>query len=84
LAKLRSEPSLIKTAIEELVRFVCPVEMATERYTREEITIAQTPIPRGELVLAVIGSQIVTPTLLTILIHWTSPARTTNIWRSPR
>ena len=56
LAKLRSEPSLIKTAIEELVRFVCPVEMATERYTREEITIAQTPIPRGELVMAVIGS----------------------------
>ena len=34
----------------------CPVEMATERYTREEITIAQTPIPRGELVMAVIGS----------------------------
>src|SRR5437764_1476683 len=56
LAKLRSEPALIKTAIEELVRFVCPVEMATERYAREEITIAQTTIPRGELVMAVIGS----------------------------
>src|SRR3989442_317514 len=27
LAKLRSQPALIKTAIEELVRFVCPVEM---------------------------------------------------------
>ena len=56
LAKLRSEPALIKTAIEELLRFVCPVEMATERYTREAITIAETTIPRGELVLAVIGS----------------------------
>src|SRR6266705_1507463 len=56
LAKLRSEPALIKTAIEELVRFVCPVEMATERYAREDITIAQTTIPRGELVMAVIGS----------------------------
>src|SRR2546421_2242779 len=56
LEKLRIEPAIIKPAIEELVRFVCPVEMATERYTREEITIAQTPIPRGELVLAVIGS----------------------------
>jgi cytochrome P450 PksS len=56
LAKLRSEPALIRTAIEELVRFVCPVEMATERYTREDITIAGTLIPRGELVLAVIGS----------------------------
>ena len=56
LAKLRSEPALIKTAIEELVRFACPVEMATERYAREDITIAGTTIPRGELVMAVIGS----------------------------
>ena len=56
LAKLRSEPALIKTAIEELVRFVCPLEMATERYAREDITIAETTIPRGELVMAVIGS----------------------------
>ena len=56
LAKLRSEPALIKTAIEELVRFVCPVETATERYACEDITIAGTLIPRGELVLAVLGS----------------------------
>ncbi|HEY6286266.1 MAG TPA: cytochrome P450 [Ktedonobacteraceae bacterium] len=56
LEKLRSEPAIIKPAIEELLRFVCPVEMATERYAREDITIAQTTIPRGELVLAVLGS----------------------------
>jgi cytochrome P450 len=56
LEKLRSEPAVIKSAIEELLRFVCPVEMATERYAREDITIAGTTIPRGELVLAVIGS----------------------------
>lgn len=56
LDKLRSEPAVIKPAIEELLRFVCPVEMATERYAREDITIAGTTIPRGELVLAVIGS----------------------------
>jgi len=56
LEKLRSEPEVIKPAIEELLRFVCPVEMATERYAREDITIAGTTIPRGELVLAVIGS----------------------------
>lgn len=56
LAKLRNEPALIKTAIEELVRFVCPVEMATERYAREAITIAETIIPRGEPVMVVIGS----------------------------
>lgn len=56
LAKLHQEPALIKPALEELVRFVCPVETATERYTRADITIAGTTIPRGELVLAVIGS----------------------------
>ena len=56
LERLRSEPALIKSAIEELVRFVCPVETATERYAREDITIAGTTIPRGELVLAAIGS----------------------------
>jgi cytochrome P450 PksS len=56
LAKLRHEPALIKTAIEELLRFVCPLEMATERYAREDIIIAETTIPRGELIMAVIGS----------------------------
>lgn len=56
LAKLRREPELIKSAIEELVRYVCPLEMATERYAREDITVAGTTIPRGELVMAVLGS----------------------------
>jgi cytochrome P450 PksS len=56
LQMFRSEPALIKPAIEELLRFVCPVEMATERYACEDITVAGTTIPRGELVLAVIGS----------------------------
>jgi cytochrome P450 PksS len=56
LEKLRREPGVIKPAIEELLRFVCPLEMATERYAREDISIAGTTIPRGELVLAVIAS----------------------------
>ncbi|MEP7291446.1 MAG: cytochrome P450 [Chloroflexota bacterium] len=56
LAKLRGEPALIKPAIEELLRFVCPIEMATERYAREAITIEGITIPRGEMVLAVVGS----------------------------
>ena len=56
LARLRDDPQVIKPAIEELLRFVCPAEMATERYAREDITIAGITIPRGELVLAVLGS----------------------------
>ncbi len=58
LTRLRDnpEPALVKSAVEELVRFVCPAETATERYTTEDVTIAGTTIPQGELVLAVIAS----------------------------
>jgi cytochrome P450 PksS len=56
LARLRAEPTLITSAIEEVVRFVVPVETATERYAREDVTIAGTTIPKGELVLAVIAA----------------------------
>jgi len=55
-ARLRDEPAIIRPAIEELLRFVCPAEMATERYAREDVAIAGVAIPRGELVLAVIAS----------------------------
>ena len=54
--RLRDEPEVTKPAIEELLRYVCPAEMATERFTREEVTIAGVTIPQGELVIAVIAS----------------------------
>ena len=53
---LRGDPTIIKPAVEELLRYTSPVEMATERYAREDIEVAGTTIPRGELVLAVLGS----------------------------
>ena len=56
MKRLRREPSLIKPAVEELLRYTSPVEMATERYPREDVEIEGTTIPRGELVLAVLGS----------------------------
>lgn len=54
--KLREDPALIKPALEELLRYTSPVEVATERYAREDAEVAGTRIPRGELVLAVLGS----------------------------
>jgi cytochrome P450 PksS len=54
--KLRNDPALIRSAVEELLRFGSPVEMATERYAREDVTIAGVTIPRGGLVFAVIAS----------------------------
>ena len=56
LARLKAEPALIKPAIEELLRYESPVEMATERYAREDIELAGTVIPRGSLVLLVLAS----------------------------
>jgi cytochrome P450 PksS len=53
---LQQSPALIKPAVEELARYASPVIMATERYARENLTIAGATIPRGELVLAVIAS----------------------------
>ena len=53
---LRQRPELIKNAIEELVRYVSPVEQATERYAREDIALHGVTIPKGQMVLAVIAS----------------------------
>jgi cytochrome P450 PksS len=54
--KLRDDPALIKPAVEELLRYYSPLEIATERYAREDGTIAGVRIPRGELVFAVLAS----------------------------
>jgi cytochrome P450 PksS len=56
LERLRSDPALMPTAVEELLRFTSPVEIATERYACEPLEIAGTTIPAGDLVLAVLGS----------------------------
>jgi cytochrome P450 PksS len=56
LEKLRAEPTLMKSAVEELLRYTAPVFMATERYAREDVTLHGVTIPRGEMTLGVIGS----------------------------
>jgi len=56
LERLRENPALIKPAVEELLRYTSPVELATERFARADLTIDGVGIARGEQVLAVIGS----------------------------
>jgi cytochrome P450 len=56
LARLREEPALIDAAVEELLRLATPVDVATERYAREEVELAGVTIPRGALVLVAIVS----------------------------
>jgi cytochrome P450 PksS len=54
--RLREDPTLIKLAVEELLRYDGPLETATERYAREDVTIEGVTIPRGELVHVVLAS----------------------------
>ena len=56
MGRLRTDPGLIKPALEEILRYAGPAEMATERYARQDVTIAGATIPRGEMVFAVLAS----------------------------
>jgi cytochrome P450 PksS len=56
LARLRGEPGLIRPAVEELLRYDPPLLTASERFTREDVTVAGVTIPRGEMVYAAIAS----------------------------
>jgi cytochrome P450 len=58
LLRLRHQPQLLEsgTAVEELLRFTSPVQVATERYAVEDVELSGTTVPRGSLVLAVVGS----------------------------
>jgi cytochrome P450 len=56
LAKLQQDPSLIKTAIEEFLRYRSPVMTSTNRWAREDITFGGEQIKRGEHVLVVLAA----------------------------
>jgi cytochrome P450 PksS len=56
LDRLREDPELIKPAVEELLRYDSPVQLASERYAREELTIGGVAIAPGEAVHALLGS----------------------------
>ena len=56
LARLRADPQLDGSAVEELLRFHSPIEVSTERYAREAIQIAGVAIPEGALVYGLISS----------------------------
>ena len=56
LDRLHNDPALIKSGVEELLRYTGPLETATERYPREDTGVAGVTIPRGELAFAVLAS----------------------------
>jgi cytochrome P450 PksS len=56
MERLRADPSLMRSAIEEMLRFYSPVEVATERYAGEPIEIEGVTIPKDGLVCPVLAS----------------------------
>ena len=56
MAQLRATPTGIDNAVEELLRYAGPLDMATERFAREDITLADVTIPRDAVVYAVLAS----------------------------
>jgi cytochrome P450 PksS len=56
LARLRAEPTLIDSAVEEMLRFTTPVPCGVTRKLTDDIEIAGTVIPKGSSVLGMIIS----------------------------
>lgn len=56
LAKLRANPDLIESAVEEILRFTSPVYVTELAYAGEDMVIQGVSIPKGEVVLACIGA----------------------------
>ena len=55
LARLRADPSLVATAVEELLRYESPSQH-TARMAPEGAVLGGTPIPAGDAVIAVMGA----------------------------
>ncbi len=55
IEKLKQDPTLLKPAVEELLRFVNPVQ-AVNRFAAEDVTIGGTIIPKGGHVMMVVAA----------------------------
>ena len=56
LDRLRQDRTLLPTAVEEILRYDCPVERAPMRFAAEDVQVGDTLIRRGDAVSLVLGS----------------------------
>lgn len=56
LARLRAEPALIDSAVEEMLRFCGPVHGSKQAYAKEDIVLHGVEIPKGAPVVPIWGS----------------------------
>ena len=52
MALVRDDPTMMEQAVDELLRYTNPVEYGTMRFAKEDVTIADVTIARGEMVMA--------------------------------
>jgi cytochrome P450 len=50
------EPAIASPAVEELLRYTSPLDVATQRFAGEDMTIASVRISRGDAIFAVLSS----------------------------
>lgn len=53
---LAENPAAADLAIEELLRYTSPLDVASQRFAREELSIDSVTIPQGDIVVAMLGS----------------------------
>ena len=56
MQRLREQPALIAAAVEEMLRYSSPLQLATERYAIAPVKVGEVTIPRGALVYVVLAS----------------------------
>lgn len=54
--RFEHDPAVGESAVEELLRYASPLDVATQRFAREDLTINSVRISRGDAVFAVLGS----------------------------
>lgn len=56
LERLRAEPALMDSAVEELLRFTNPVQINAPRYVLQDTELCGVPVPRGAAISPILGS----------------------------
>lgn len=55
-ARLKADPGLVRTLVEEALRYSGPVEHALPRFAREDVEVAGVTIPKGSEVVVLLAS----------------------------
>lgn len=54
--RFEQDPTVTESAIDELLRYTSPLDVATQRFAREDLTINSVKVSRGDALFAVLGS----------------------------